>query len=286
VPNPSFEINNQCPVNFADLTSVESWYKLPGHQGSPDYFHACGSSLLSVPNNIKGFQPAFNGDAYLGITTYMANPPELREYIQTNLTSPMIAGHSYLVSFYVNLADNCVFSSNNIGAIFTVSPLTGPGLAALNIIPNLSYPIPISDTTGWTLISGTYTASGNEQYLSIGNFYNNSSTQAVTINQFGASAAAYYFIDQVSVVELPLATSDFLQQKYQIVPNPVSDKFTIVSNQNDSIINIELYSTYNKVRSFKPNESVYHIENLASGIYYLILTFESNKKSVHKIIKL
>lgn len=286
VPNPSFEINSMCPVGFADITSVASWYKLPGHQGTPDYYNACGSSFVSVPNNVKGTQTAYNGNAYLGIVTYKTNPTEIREYIQTQLISPMIAGQSYFVSFYVNLTDNSVFSSNNIGAIFTVSPLSGSGIASLNIIPHLSYSTPITDTIGWTLISGTYISSGNEQYMSIGNFYNNASTQAITVNTSGAAAEAYYFIDQVSVVQLPLGNSDFLQQKYQIVPNPIIDKFTIVSNQSEIITNIELYSQYSRVKILEPNDSVYHVEDLASGIYYLILTFESNRKNVCKMIKL
>lgn len=288
VPNPSFEIYSQCPINFADITPVDSWYRLPIHNGTPDYFNACNSSYLNVPNNIPGSQAAFDGNAYIGISTYSSNYINFREYIQTQLTSPMIAGQTYLVSFYVSCADENRYSSNNIGAIFTVSSLSGNNWSntSLNITPHINYPTPITNITGWTLISGSYVASGNEQYLTVGNFYNDDLTQFVSINTSGATGDAYYYIDQVNVVQSPLGNSDFSQEKYQILPNPVADKFTILSNQSEVITNIELYSTYNRLKSFKPIDSIYNVEDLPSGIYYIILTFESNRKRICKIIKL
>jgi hypothetical protein len=286
VSNPSFEINSACPVNAADLSSLASWYPMIGHLGTPDYFNSCGSSYVGVPSNSFGNQVAFDGNAYVGLSTYTYGATNY-EYIQTYLTSPMIAGQSYNISFYVSCADNGRYSSNNIGATFTQDFLYGNwSYDSLNITPNINYSTPITDINGWTLISGTYIASGNEQFLTIGNFYNENLTQIVNINPIGSLGAAFYYIDQVSVTQSPLENDDFFQQKCQIVPNPVKDKFTILSNQSEVITNIELYSTYNKVKSFKPLDSVYNIEDLPSGIYYIILTFETNRKSISKIIKL
>lgn len=286
VSNPSFEINSACPVNAADLSSLASWYPMIGHLGTPDYFNSCGSSYVGVPSNSFGNQVAFDGNAYVGLSTYTYGATYY-EYIQTYLTSPMIAGQSYNISFYVSCADNGRYSSNNIGATFTQDFLYGNwSYDSLNITPNINYSTPITDINGWTLISGTYIASGNEQFLTIGNFYNENLTQIVNINPIGSLGAAFYYIDQVSVTQSPLENDDFFQQKCQIVPNPVKDKFTILSNQSEVITNIELYSTYNKVKSFKPLDSVYNIEDLPSGIYYIILTFETNRKSISKIIKL
>lgn len=286
VSNPSFEINSICPINPADLSSLASWYPIQAHYGSPDYFNSCGSSFVGVPSNTFGYQAAFDGNAYVGLTTYNYGATNY-EYIQTYLTSPLIAGQSYTVSFYVSCADNSRYSSNNIGAIFTQGFLYGNwNYDSLNITPNINYSTPITDTTGWTLISGTYVASGNEQFLTIGNFYNESLTQLVNINPIGSLGAAYYYIDQVSVTQSPLHNSDFLQEKHHIVPNPIKDKFTILSNQSEVITNVELYSAYNKIKIIKPFDSVYNIEDLPSGIYYIIITFESNRKSISKIIKL
>ena len=286
VSNPSFEINSMCPANAADLSSLASWYPMIGHLGTPDYFNSCGSSYVGVPSNSFGNQVAFDGNAYVGLSTYTYGATNY-EYIQTYLTSPMIAGQSYNISFYVSCADNGRYSSNNIGAIFTQDFLYGNwSYDSLNITPNINYSTPITNITGWTLISGTYLASGNEQFLTIGNFYSENLSQIVNINPIGSLGAAYYYIDQVSVTQSPLGNDDFFQQRYQITPNPVKDNFTILSNQSEVITNIALYSTYNRLKSFKPTDSVYNIEDLPSGIYYIILTFESKRKSISKIIKL
>lgn len=286
VSNPSFEIHSACPVNPADLSSLTSWYPMQGHYGTPDYFNSCGSSFVGVPSNTFGNQVAFDGNAYVGLTTYNYGFTNY-EYIQTYLTAPMIAGQSYNISFYVSCSDESRYSSNNIGAKFTQDFLYGNwSYDSLNMTPDVNFSTPITNIAGWTLISGTYISSGNEQFLTIGNFYNENSTQIININPIGSLGAAYYYIDQVSVVQTPLGTTDFFQNKYQITPNPVNDKFTIISNQNEVITNIELYSTYNKVKSYKPIDGDYNMENLPSGIYYLIITSESNQKSTHKIIKL
>lgn len=285
VSNPSFEINSMCPANPGDLSSLSSWFPMQGHYGTPDYLNACGSSFMGVPSNTFGNQAAFDGNAYVGLTTYNYGTANY-EYIQTYLTSPMIAGQSYTISFYVSCADDSRYSSNNIGAIFTQDFLYGNGsYDSLNITPHINYSTPITDITGWTLISGTYIASGNEQFLTIGNFYNENLTQIVNINPIGSLGAAYYYIDQVSVTQSPLGNGDFFKQKFQITPNPVKDKFTI-QNQSEVIINIELYAAYNKLKSFNPLDSVYNIEDLPSGIYYIVLTFETNQKSIRKIMKL
>ena len=286
VPNPSFEIHSICPVNPADLSPLTSWYPMQGHYGTPDYFNSCGSSFVGVPTNTFGNQAAFDGSAYVGLTTYNYGVTNY-EYIQTYLTAPMIAGQSYNISFYVSCADNCRYSSNNIGATFTQGFLYGSwSYDSLNMIPNINYSTPITDINGWTLISGTYVASGNEQFLTIGNFYNENLTQIVNINQTGSLGAAYYYIDQVSVTQTPLATDDFYLEKNQISPNPVKDKFTILLKQSEIITNIELYSTFDRVKSFSPHDSVYNIEDLPSGVYYIVITFETNQKSISKFIKL
>jgi hypothetical protein len=286
VSNPSFEINSYCPFELGDLASLASWSRIPAHFDSPDYFHSC-SSYVGVPSNMIGNQVAYDGNAYVGLITYYNGQSNYREYIKTHLTSPMIAGQSYIISFYVSCADNCKYSSNNIGAKITQDMIYGNMTnESLNITPNITYSTPISNISGWTLISGTYTSSGNEQYLTIGNFYNDNLTQVENINPLGSYEGAYYYIDQVSVTQSPLGNSNFFLQKNQITPNPVIDKFSIVSNQSEVLTNIELYSTCNRIMSIKPTDSVYDIEDLPSGIYYIILTYESNRKTINKIIKL
>ncbi|MBK6834093.1 MAG: hypothetical protein IPG89_07385 [Bacteroidetes bacterium] len=62
----------------------------------------------------------------------------------------------------------------------------------------------LTDTTNWVLINGTYIANGDEVYLNLGNFKLNSATSWVIMNSGNPNYdQSYYFIDNVSVFELP-----------------------------------------------------------------------------------
>lgn len=63
----------------------------------------------------------------------------------------------------------------------------------------------MDDMDNWTEFCGYYRARGGEQFLTIGNFWDNSTTQYVTNhNEYSDSAFfyAYYLIDDVSVFEI------------------------------------------------------------------------------------
>jgi hypothetical protein len=62
-----------------------------------------------------------------------------------------------------------------------------------NILMNQNY---------WVAIEGYYTAQGGEKYLTIGNFKNNFSTNYMMQNNATAFNYSYYYIDDVSVVEV------------------------------------------------------------------------------------
>lgn len=293
VQNPSFEIKSSCFFSFGQIYVATGW-SIPSNtsNASPDYFNPCQvEGLLRVPANLFGVQQAFEGNAYAGIVTYYTNTPvNYREYLQTHLLSPLIAGHEYIVSYYVSPADYHKWSSNNINAVLTEQPLVGDGtVLPLNITPQIINQNVVNNTSEWTLISGTYQAVGNEKYLTIGNFSDNSSTQvevsnpnATTNNQH----QAYYYIDNVSVIQSSLNNDEFEKQKIIISPNPVTDNFSITYNKYDSIKNIEIYSQFAKLKVFNVNDNVFFIEDLASGIYFLTITFDTGEKITTKIIKI
>ncbi|MEZ4853966.1 T9SS type A sorting domain-containing protein [Flavobacterium sp.] len=288
VPNPSFEVYTQCPNSQTQINYVSQWNRPPNTTGTPDYFNSCAVGTVDTPSNIYGTQEPFDGNGYVGICTYYQTPTtsNFREYIQTQLISPLVNGETYQVSFYVSLSENPGLASNNIGAIFTVNQLTGNGSnLPIVVLPQILHQDIVLDTTGWTQISGTYTATGNEQYLTIGNFFDNAQTQTQITGGTWGSTQAIYYIDNVSVTPF-LKQEDFVQNKIKIFPNPVTDSFSINAIENETITNIELYSGYNLVKRFSINDTIFDIKELPTGIYYLSVTFESNNKIMSKIIKL
>ena len=128
VSNGSFEEYSQCPDpatldpmpdNMIELAT--GWDNPTGY--SPDYFHSCVviANGLGVPQNGYGHQNARTGNAYAGLISMIET--DGREYIQTQLATQLIAGKQYVVTFYVSLAESCLYSSNNMGTYFSNTPV-------------------------------------------------------------------------------------------------------------------------------------------------------------------
>jgi len=108
VPNPSFETLLNCPTipslgcggPFNDQIAycTANWKNVGC--GSADYYNACDTSLMGVPNTYFGYQFARTGDAFIGLIIY---PPFYNEYFGTFLSNPLVAGVKYYVRFYANL---------------------------------------------------------------------------------------------------------------------------------------------------------------------------------------
>ena len=64
-------------------------------------------------------QTAYNGQAYCGAILYnqigLSTNDSYREYIETPLIAPLLAGQTYQVSFRVSLAETSSFAIANIG---------------------------------------------------------------------------------------------------------------------------------------------------------------------------
>ena len=169
VPNPSFELNSGCPTLPSQINLVNSWTK--PNTGSPDYMHTCATgTIVHIPNNMWGSQNARTGNAYAHLLVF---PPALnfREYIQAQLTSPLVAGKTYVVTYYVSRCDNTRYAIQNMGAHLSVNAL-GPyaNFANINVVPQVAHGSIITDHTNWTKIEGEIVATGGEKFITLGNF--------------------------------------------------------------------------------------------------------------------
>ena len=199
VPNPSFELHTSCPNASGQINFVNFW-TAPGTSNTPDYFDACATNTgVSVPyRSIYDYQNASSGNAYVGIWTY-STLGFAREIIQTQLTQTLTMNGYYYFKMKINLHNYARFAINNIGAIITTNtlvPLYNSNISSTPVLYKYNNPI-ITDTLNWTTIEAMYKATGGEQYLSIGNFFNDNYTDTISVSsQYPYS---YYFIDDVSV---------------------------------------------------------------------------------------
>jgi len=208
VPNSSFEEYFRCPASFS--TDRRDFY-LPGwssaNKGTPDHYHQCSWGDNDVPFNWAGQSNAHSGMGYSGIYTWSNNGKNYREYIQVELKQPLTKGAKYRVEFYFKLSSYSVFATDRIGLVFSDSVLNRSDDKLIRHTPAINH---TNDQpfTGekWELASMEYSARGGERVAIIGNFHDDKATHHKRIEShagksFMLSASAYYYIDDVSIVQ-------------------------------------------------------------------------------------
>lgn len=202
VVNGGFEAYIACPVGGSLVTNATGWMNLNGT--TPDFFHACGNvvplylSMNGTPKNFAGNEPPHSGNGYAGI--WVSDIPKSAEYLATYLSRALIAGRKYYFEMYLSGGEAySVCVTNKIAVHFAIGITPNKQMDRLllepHIIDTAQY---INNLDGWVKYSGSYVATGGEQMLVIGVF-----DSVVSLKQVrpGISASAYYYIDDVSLID-------------------------------------------------------------------------------------
>ena len=237
VPNYSFEDTTQCPFDGGQISFAPPWYSPT--LGTTDYFKQCGlAGFVGVPSNVRGFQFARTGDAYISFAAYGASSGfTIREYAQVQLLDTLIQDITYCVSFYVSHTGyNPTYAPiaiTQIGLLLSNNPITSSNDQPLAFTPQIVSPVGVylNDTTLWTEIWGTYTALGGERFITIGNFKDDASTDTIIIANPGLDPQGYYYVDDVSVIDCDSLVG--------VIEYENSSLFNIFPNPNDGEMNLE-----------------------------------------------
>ncbi|MEO8086665.1 MAG: T9SS type A sorting domain-containing protein [Bacteroidota bacterium] len=236
VSNPGFETNTGFPNGVGQYALATGWGNCNGG-GSSDYFHTMGSGIVQLPNCFIGSVLPNTGDACMGYAMYYYSPPDFREYISTQLISPMVIGQTYNVNFYLT---NGITSGtyggggiSEVGVCFSTTPLTQIGVLPVPVVPQVVYGTVYYSYT-WQLISMQFVADSAYQFMSVGNF----STDALSnYQQFDpcGSYGAYYFLDDFDVEEANVTPVALFSAPNHICPGTCTD-FTNLSLNGNSYL--------------------------------------------------
>lgn len=217
VPNGSFENYTNCPTSNSFYGKVTDWYN--PNTASPDYFNPCGitSTIPGHGSQLFGYQLPRTGTSLAGAGWYGLGGG-FYDYIQVQFSQPLVSGETYKVSFWVSLANNVQFASDDIGAYISDLPFKSNASVLPATITNVVATTPASfgvfttltpqikvvdnsfveDTLNWVEITGLYVSHGGEQAITIGCFEPWTTTGTKIVNPT-AGGRSYYFIDDVSV---------------------------------------------------------------------------------------
>ena len=214
VPNSSFENTSGCPSSYGQVYNLQNWVVPPMHNGSSDFFHGCGTGNGSVPSNYFGTQTAHSGQGYAGTFTGYTTVgfEDYREYLQIQLSAPLVAGQTYQVQAFLSLPERVSVIGDNYGFYFSQTQLQGTfNYWYFNVTPQVevtnNY---VMNSTGWDAVGGTFVASGGEQWLTIGSFRSGANTPTQPTGIAGANFHhPYLFVDDVSVVPVSILGVEF-----------------------------------------------------------------------------
>jgi OOP family OmpA-OmpF porin len=209
VPNGGFEEYIVCPGGYTQHPlefRVPSWRSI--NSGSPDYFNSCSTGEAAVPYNWAGVSDAFEGNGYAGIYTWMNLSKDYREYLHCKLSEPLVKDSVYRIEFRYKLSSYSKFSIDRIGVLISDSLKPYRNDKPIRIEPTFSFVKDSAltlETGAWEVAAASYRATGNEQFLTIGNFSDNSSTRYYHIkfrpeSQPMLAHSSYYYIDDVKVI--------------------------------------------------------------------------------------
>ena len=211
VGNPSFETLLSCSgANF--LKTAKYWNSLDSAS------LICGGALqntcfFNVPITGYGFQNPKTGNGFTRQNFYCTSAtcgyPYFRTYPKNRLLSTLTLGKVYCVKINLNIENISPLAIDGFGVYLgdvSLDTIKYCGLPLTFLTPQIQNTPGnvIGDTLNWIEVSGTFTATGIEKYLVIGNFNTDAATTTTATSSTFGGVFGEYFLDDVSVIDYNL----------------------------------------------------------------------------------
>lgn len=170
--------------------------------------------------------------------------------------------------------------------LFSDTAISSSNFTNFSFAPQINPGSIVYDTTNWILISAVYIAQGGERYITLGNFFSDSTTPnySTGVNIY---PAAYYYIDDVSVEECD-TTLQTIYYSFSLAPSTGRDQFLLTGNfplgSRLSIYNILGQEVMFPLSLPEGNNSVPIFLSLAQGIYVYRITVGKEEIYSSKIV--
>ncbi len=268
IPNPSFENFNDYNWQYTDSSQtvfrgITDWFDPTPFGGQmTSYILEASRGNLNLIRPYHG-----NANGLIGFYYNSSNPPGAqytKAFLQCKLHDSLKAGCTYRFTMYIlptaidytfpnpqdSLASSkLLHSSTNFGAYISkerifddVSPW-GFSFDTANINPQITLPSTfITDTTNYSRITGTFVATGGEQYLTLGCFRPLATTQVLrfrnnlvynVVNAIDGVVMCRFNVDSLNLHRLP--PSDTLLTSSSDTAICPGDSLTLFTNAREAL---------------------------------------------------
>lgn len=300
IMNPSFENYDSLPCNFIinslQFSSMMNYWTAPNYL-TPDICSPLISTTCYYGNpqsqSSAGLQTPRTGSVMIGMVCQNGG---YNEYIQAPLTTPIVPGNSYQAEMYVSLASKSDFASNDLAMYFSDTLILDSAFQSSNYVPKIIDTLTITDTANWVLVSGCFTATTPANYIIIGNFVSSCAHETFL---GGGWPMSYYFIDDISVTQIPSCDKMTVcstvgineaetENKFQLYPNPFSSSTTLRADKILKGVTLTVYNSLGQqvkqIKNISGQTITLYRDNLPSGLYFIRLTQDNKTLKADKLI--
>lgn len=273
VPNPLFEDDSFKKTihkpNNGNSKFVKDWYIV---NGNPDFFNDENSTFFGYPI-IK----SIDRGGKIGIEMY--NKKNKVEGIYTKLSSPLVKGKSYKITFSIAHCQYSDYVIKHFPFILSDKVITEADIqhnkdVTLQVI-KLNKHITYEDK--WVKVSGIYKAKGGEKYLSLVNtrfrFTEKKHTSRVlykdaskTLNK-QMDDVAYYFFDNIQLTPVDDSSNYCQNELYESPLDANSPEKRVIKLKKQGIIHPESPTEFKEFKDYKHHIFLFDISSsMASSI--------------------
>lgn len=190
IPNSSFEDHSCCPSGYSQLNCADTWIQASGP--TSDYWHDCGSAYAPAYGAPSGPKP--DGAGIAGFIDWNG----YKEYVGACLLSPMLAGNTYDLNFYLGFtaSSSATFDVTFYGTTTCADLPFGNGCPVGQGNWTQLGQVTLTNDGSWQNATVTFTPSVDIYAMVIGPPCPN-----------GPSNIAYYYIDGLTLAETSLFSS-------------------------------------------------------------------------------
>ena len=202
ISNPGFEQNSGLPVGIGQWQLATGWTNAEGGisfpSPTPDYLHVDAAGSGRLPQTPFGVISPHEGNAVMGASLWSQNRSDFREFISRQLSAPLTVGTTYACSFYLSNGKQGPgtaggYGISGLGVHFSVEAPVQSGARPLAVDPQYTVS-EVLYSQDWQLVLFTFVATAPYQYITLGNFQDDTHTRA---RLFSGTTfpGAYYFFD-------------------------------------------------------------------------------------------
>jgi len=248
IPNPGFEEMDVPCIANSSYVDLAFWTRAQCAAGGA-YFNVCstvnGFPNAGTPSNFFGYQIPADGVAYTTTTTFALDPdfpPSF--YLSSPLTEPLEAGVEYCFSANVSLAEQSAFRTTDLYVICTsYFPTTCNGNDTLNWTTESQLILNTTavDTAEWSVLSGSFIATGGEEYITIGDFNGPASADTIYVgpSSFPSQQATYY-VDKLELRTCESAVGEYSAGALEVAYDARAGLLAITTPSKEQLENIAL----------------------------------------------